>query len=76
MRVLLTRFVAGAFFFAADTVLAVVAFLAVVLATAAFFAGIVLAGAATAATFFAGAAEAAETLITGTNNEAVMSAAV
>lgn len=66
MRVLLTRFVAGAFFFAADTVLAVVAFLA----------GTFLAGAATAATFFAGAADAAETLTTGANNEAVMIAAV
>ena len=66
MRVLLTRFVAGAFFFAADTVLTTVAFLA----------GIFLAVAATAATFFAGAADAAETLITGANNEAVMSAAV
>jgi len=66
MRVLLTRFVAGAFFFAADTVLAVVAFLA----------GTFLAGAATAATFFAGAADAAETLIIGESNDAVMSAAV
>ena len=71
MRVLLTRLVAGAFFFAADTVLATVAFLAVVFATAVF-----LAGAATAATFFAGAADAAETLTTGANNEAVMIAAV
>jgi len=71
MRVLLTRFVAGAFFFAADTVLAVVAFLA-----GAFLAGTFLAGAATAATFFAGAADAAETLIIGESNDAVMSAAV
>jgi len=71
MRVLLARFVAGAFFFAADTVLATVAFLAVDFATAAF-----LTGAATAATFFAGAADAAETLITGANNEVAMSAAV
>jgi len=61
MRVLLTRLVAGAFFFAADTVFATVAFLAVVFATA--------------ATFFAGAADAAETLTTGASNEAVMSAA-
>jgi len=66
MRVLLTRFVAGAFFFAADTVFATVAFLA----------GAFLVVAATAATFFAGAADAAETLTTGANNEAVMIAAV